>query len=304
MSAIPNKLTLLHNPGAGDESHGKEHLIRSLQEAGYEVVYQSIRKIGWRRSLKDAEAVVVAGGDGTVRKAVKALLDCCADAIPPMAVLPLGTANNIANALYGTESHDEIIRSWRSDGAAPFDTCSVKGVRDSSFFIEALGFGVFPALMQVMKQVDKTFSEQPRLRLDIALGILMGIVRNFKPARFGIEIDGADHSGEYLLVEVMNICSFGPNLRLHRSCEWGDGHFDVVMIPESGRQQLMDYLIARLSGEEAPADFPAVRGKQIRLTVDARRIHADDKLTRFDGAVAEIALEPGKLRFLGARDRN
>src|SRR5205085_12423826 len=103
------RVTLIHNPTAGDESFSATKLTALIEQAGHEVSYQSSKK-DYKSALKEpADLVAVAGGDGTVRKVAIQLLG---RNIIPIAVLPCGTANNIAKSLSITESPPELIAGW------------------------------------------------------------------------------------------------------------------------------------------------------------------------------------------------
>ncbi len=59
--------------------------------------------------------IVAAGGDGTIRKITKELLDRkLSEKTWPIALLPLGTANNIAQTLEINGTSEDIIHSWHS----------------------------------------------------------------------------------------------------------------------------------------------------------------------------------------------
>jgi hypothetical protein len=101
------------------------------------------------------------------------------------------------------------------------------------------------------------------------------------------------------MVEVMNICSVGPNLGLSRDCDPGDHQFDVVLIPEHKRERLLEYITHRLQGGEEPAAFPAIKGRNIRLKTEERNMHIDDKLVKnIKGTLFGIELDEHRLRFL------
>ena len=87
------RVLLIHNPKAGDRKHGKKQLIWSLKRNGLQAFYQSIKEPGWEKALKKpVEVVIAAGGDGTVHKTAWKIMDSGI----PLAILPLGTANNLA----------------------------------------------------------------------------------------------------------------------------------------------------------------------------------------------------------------
>ena len=56
---------LLHNPGAGDESHTKKQLKSMIEEEGFKCSYSSTKKKGWDEIPSDSEFIIIAGGDGT-----------------------------------------------------------------------------------------------------------------------------------------------------------------------------------------------------------------------------------------------
>ncbi len=92
---------LLHNPGAGDEEHGKDELVEQIEAAGFECRYSSTKQWLPLRIEDDIDFVVVGGGDGTVRQITKMLLDRkVLEKSFPIALLPLGTANNISKTLH------------------------------------------------------------------------------------------------------------------------------------------------------------------------------------------------------------
>lgn len=89
------RATLIHNPTAGDGKVRREDLIDLLHKAGIVPFYQS-SKIGELTAAlaEPTDIVIVAGGDGTVAKVVTQMPDRSI----PVAILPIGTANNIASS--------------------------------------------------------------------------------------------------------------------------------------------------------------------------------------------------------------
>ena len=112
------RVLLIHNPKAGDRKHGKKQLMASLTRCGHQAFYQSIKERGWEKAFKKpVDLVIAAGGDGTVHKTAWQLMDSGI----PLAILPLGTANNLARSLGFTESVDEILQSLHCGKSQPFD---------------------------------------------------------------------------------------------------------------------------------------------------------------------------------------
>ena len=68
------RVTLILNPGAGKGATSPAELERVIRAAGHEVEVRETKKKRIAKALRDpGELVVVAGGDGTVGRAMKAL---------------------------------------------------------------------------------------------------------------------------------------------------------------------------------------------------------------------------------------
>ena len=125
------------------------------------------------------------------------------------------------------------------------------------------------------------------------------IILSYKPKRCQLRIDGEDHSGHYLLVEVMNTRSIGPNLFLAPESRPDDGHFDVVLIAEEDKEQFAAYVADKIKGIEAPADFTTVKAREITISWEGTHVHVDDEVVKIKKET-EIGIEmrEGLLEFL------
>src|SRR6185369_13146207 len=140
------RLTLIHNPNAGDDRQptvGQLHAL--LKEAGYKVRYQSAKEDGWEKALKrPADVVAIAGGDGTVTKVARRLIGRDV----PIAVLPMGTANNISKTLGISDMPvTQLIRAWESAQRVTFDAGIACGPGGERYFIEGAGAGLLTTSM-------------------------------------------------------------------------------------------------------------------------------------------------------------
>jgi diacylglycerol kinase (ATP) len=165
----------------------------------------------------------VAGGDGTIRKAALTLLDRkFSDKKLPIAILPLGTANNISKSLGITGEVEDIIATWKTSEVKKYDIGRIEGMDKTHFLVEGFGYGIFPRLMKVMKKVEKERKDTPEKALQTALEELLHLILSTEARHYHILIDGNDHSGKFLLAEVMNSRSIGPNLLLSPNADPGD----------------------------------------------------------------------------------
>ena len=144
-----NKILVIHNPSAGDETHGKEQILAALHEHGYASEYRTTDDDNWKELDDQHDILLIAGGDGTVRTVVKQLLkkEFPGKAVK-LALIPMGTANNISKALNLVGDEKQIIGSL--DEVKPFDVGKVNNIPGSNFFLESFGYGVFPYLMMEM----------------------------------------------------------------------------------------------------------------------------------------------------------
>lgn len=291
---------LLHNPTAGEEDHTKKELTPLIEAAGWECRYSSTKEKGWDIIEPDTDFIVVAGGDGTIRKTALILLERkFSDKKIPIAVLPLGTANNISKSLGINGSVAETIESWKTGQTRKYDIGRIEGLDRPYFLIEGFGYGIFPRLMKAMKKVDKDRKDSPEKALQTALEELHHLVLSTEARHYHVLVDGNDHSGKFLLVEVMNSRSIGPNLVLSPAADPGDGSFEIVLIPDEERQKLADYVKGRLNREEVNLDFPTISGTRIEIHTEDTLLHADDELISLEEPVAvTVELQAGILEFL------
>ena len=299
-------VTLLHNPKAGEGEPARERLIRALVSAGHAVTYQSTKEKGLEHALEEADDVVlVAGGDGTVRKAAGFLLGRGV----PIALLPLGTANNISKTLSLGESVDEVISRLATAERIRFDAGVAKGAWGETHFLEGVGLGVFPVTMclaQTRHDNRDSRANHEDLGLTRDLRYLAMVLSRMEPRAWQIEADGEDLSGEYFLCEVMNIRSVGPNLFLAPQADPTDGYLDLVLVSRNERAQLRDYIASRVAGKDAEASLPTRRVKRVTIHAAGAEVHVDDRLEHPHekpsamGGLVDLTLQEGALEFLAA----
>jgi diacylglycerol kinase (ATP) len=277
-------IKVFHNPTAGEAEHTKEKLVKTIKSAGFECSSSSTKKEINEKSIPDnTDIVAVAGGDGTVRKIADYY--CSGSMLSrrhPLGLLPWGTANNIAKTLGITGEFEDIIESWKVGRTQNFDIGKVHGLKENHFFLEAIGYGVFPKLIQAMRDRENK-GNSPEEEIEIALKVLRDIVEDYKPKSCEINIDGEPYSGKFLMVEITNIRSIGPNLNLAPMSHFDDGVFDVILISETQRAELLRYLDDRMAnGKETPFFYTALKARKIEINWGGRLVHVDDELMTLD----------------------
>jgi diacylglycerol kinase (ATP) len=286
---------VLHNPKAGAAELNKKKLLKLLQTAGYRCSYTSTKKSGWDDiDTGETDFVVLAGGDGTVRKVAKSILDLRL----AIGLIPLGTANNIANTLGVSGDPQEIIKGWNDAETKAFDVGRIYGLKDAEFFLEGMGFGVFPKLMKDMRKKKNKKDGLPEESLKTALHVLHDIILNMKASYCKISVDGADHSGKFLLAEVMNTQSIGPNLNLASFADPGDGQLEVILIAERQREEFAAYVHNKMHGIDQPPVFNILKAKNLDIYWEGKLLHVDDEIIELKKTKdIRIKLQENVLKF-------
>jgi diacylglycerol kinase (ATP) len=301
------KLLVYHNPNAGHDEVPKDLLLTELQRAGHEVVW--IKK-GGPRKLSDAltqpfEAVVVVGGDGSVATVGRKL----ARRGVPIAVVPAGTANNIASLLGATR--ENLLRLLAGSQTVPFDVGLVDGIGPTRRFLEGVGIGAFAETAAILsaREVDAPqLVEDRQEELDRDLHVLAELVRRIDPCSCQLELDGAEVSGEFLMIEITNAGLIGPNLRLSAGALPGDGLLDVTMVDVAEREELLMFLGARKQHIDQAPPFTIRQARRVRLRLPpGPRLHIDGEPRECNEPVdLRIGGDPAALRFFaeaGAEQR-
>jgi diacylglycerol kinase family enzyme len=272
------RVTLMHNPGAGDEQPSPATLLALLREAGYVATYRSAEGEDVAGALADpGDLVIAAGGDGTVAKVATQLVDQGV----PMAIVPVGTANNIAATLGVCGSPAEVIAGLPSAARRRLDVGTVRGPRGTTRFVEAVGVGLVGRMLLAAERGEGEHGGAPPRsrgeRIERGLRELRRVLRDYRARDWRVTADGEDLSGRYLAVEAMSIRCIGPGLPLAPQADHGDGQLDLALLEESDRGVLDDYLASRIAGRVTPSPFRARRVRQVRLGW-GQEGHVDDAL--------------------------
>jgi diacylglycerol kinase family enzyme len=292
------KVTLIHNPDAGstDESCA-DQIANSIRAAGHSVFCQSCRSAGWENALVEpADLVAVAGGDGIVGTVAKRMIGTPA----PVTILPMGTANNIASTLGLTGvATDDLIRGWARGRRIRLDMGVAQGPWGKRYFIEGLGLGLFTDVMSKLHarhNVDLAHLNAPKEKLDSVVQIMKHRLDTHPVYRLRLDVDGRDLSGEYILLEAMNVRCIGPNLCIVQAGPPGDGLLDVVLAAANEKDQIMQFLSDRLEGAAGFPGLTVQQARQLHIECAGTRFHIDDDLwpkDDFSSGKPEVTVDIG-----------
>jgi diacylglycerol kinase family enzyme len=250
--------------------------MAALAKAGHHAVYQSTRKGDYKKALKKStDLVLAAGGDGTIGRIGRELMDTGI----PLGVLPLGTANNLARTLGFIMPAEDIIAGLEAGTKRAFDVGLARGPWGERYFFEGAGGGL---LADYIRDADDKPKKTKKLSKEQEMGRHVSLMRrmlhDYSARKWKVEIDAEDISDDYILWEAMNIRSVGPVLYLASQAATQDGRLDFVCAREDDRSLLMEYLDARLAGAKVKFPLPLRRFRTLKIAWENSMLHFDSKV--------------------------
>jgi diacylglycerol kinase family enzyme len=288
---------ILYNQDAG-RGVSRDALREIVERAGHSVL--DIVSTDWSKHPpgRHADLLVAAGGDGTVATAV----EMAATSALPIAILPLGTANNIATTLGLTgRSCGQLVASWNDARRVRFDLGHAQAASRQWLMIEGAGTGLIPAGIAAMERSKAdagVADDNPAAKLAAALRTFEETLERLEPHRSSVTINGRTIHGEFLMVEVLNIRSIGPNLVVSSTADPSDGLFDVIVADRDHRDDLHEYIASTMQDRQGELTLPLYRARQV--TIDAcEDLHIDDERVNTCGmGPISISISPGAITML------
>jgi diacylglycerol kinase family enzyme len=197
------RVSLLYNQSAGD-GVPLDRIRGAIVQHGHDVV-QVVEKDSDAAGLLDSgpDIVAAAGGDGTVALAAHVL----AGQRVPLAILPLGTANNIAKSVGVQGPIDDLVAGWATARRLPLDLGVADGGWGRRHFVEAVGGGLVPAAISDMASRSDGDALPAPAKVAGAARTFGDVLARLEPVEWTIVADGVRLDGLFLLVEVLNIRS-------------------------------------------------------------------------------------------------
>lgn len=275
---------LMHNPNAGRGEPSTEWLMGALRRLGYAPTYCVKKEC--KEALRESwDLIVIAGGDGTVTKAARHLKDRSI----PIAILPTGTANNVARSLGLGTDIEALIRGLPRASAKPLDVGIARGNGIERRFLEAVGFA---AVARAIKGEKPPYGERIRRGREA----LCQVISEATPHGFTLSVDEHKIEGSYLSVEVLNLRFSGPRLPIAYMAESGDGLLDVALLAEDQREEMLGWL--RGCPEKSPPPLTFAQGRSVTISWKKAPLRIDDRTIEATKKTNEIA---AKIEDVGLR---
>lgn len=293
--AAGENVRFLINPAAG-RGKGKRHLDELRRLASWAEAGLAVSRSGEdlteqaRRAVADGvDRLIVAGGDGTVQRAVQGLAgSACA-----MGLVPLGTGNDLAASLGLPRKTGPAVEQALSGPIRAIDLVRV-GTQYSAAYA-GVGFD---------SEVTACANAVQRLRgpLVYAYAVVRTLAA-FKPPTIRVEHDTGIFSGKAMFAIANNIDRLGGGMRLAPEALLDDGLLDLVLVREVSKLALLRLFPKVYSGQHT--GHPACTIVRTRRAV----ISLDRPMTMYaageplqpmaPGEEIEINIVPGALRVVG-----
>jgi YegS/Rv2252/BmrU family lipid kinase len=302
-SKLPRAVLLIRNPTAGRRRRGLvDAVVQHVRAAGCTVDVVDTGAVGDARRLAEAcdagryGVIAVAGGDGTINEVVNGLARRCGTA-PPLAIVPLGTANVLAHELGVDRRASTIAQTILSGREVLVHPGEASGSGDPRCFSLMVGAG-FDA------KVVAGVSAGLKKRLGKAAYVWRSLIetRRYRPVRYAVEIDGACYEAASVIVTRGRHYA-GPYVVAPKAA-LSEPLLHVCLFERWGRSHTLRFGLALLMGRLPRAGgYRVVAGRDVRLSVlhdagEAGRqpvqIDGDDALT----LPVSIGLSAGALRLL------
>ena len=301
--ASPNAVLLIRNPTAGRRRRGLvDAVVQHVRAAGWTVDLVDTAGIGDARRLAEScdasryAVIAVAGGDGTINEVVNGLSRRGAEA-PPLAIVPLGTANVLAYELGLDFKAAALAQTMMFGRAVPMHPGEASGDGDPRCFSLMAGAG-FDA------KVVAGVSAPLKRRFGKAAYVWRSLIeaRRYRPVRYAVEIDGVRHEAASVIVTRGRHYA-GPYVVAPKAA-LSEPLLHVCLFERWGRSHTLRFGLALLLGRlPKTGGYRVIAGRDVRLSVlsdagERRRqpvqIDGDDALT----LPVSIGVAAGAVRLL------
>lgn len=247
-----------------------------------------------RRAVADGvDAIVAAGGDGTINLAIQAV----AGTDTPLAVIPLGTGNDNARLL-GLPLDDidacvDVIADFTVRQVDLGEVITADG--EQRWFLGVLSSG-FDSCVNERANAMRWPKGEARY--------LVGIVAElgtFKPVPYRVVVDGTEMSGTGMLVAVGNGASYGGGMRVCEGAEPDDGELTLTWLHEIGKIEFLRVFPSVYKGTHVKhRAVEQVNGRNITLDAPGQIVYADGE--RIGALPAEVTVHPRALNVVVPKD--
>jgi diacylglycerol kinase (ATP) len=245
--------------------------------------------------MAGVDAVVVIGGDGTLRAVAGRLMEI--GVVPPLLFVAMGTANLMARHL-GLRWHRATVDVEVAEAIVAGKTRRLDaGMCNGKLFLLMAGVGFDAWVVHELHRVRKGPINYGSYLLPAAMALVQ---YDFVPMR--VIADGAEvFAAEPGLAFVGNVAEYGAGFAMVPTAKADDGFLDVCVLPCKNRMELLKWFGMAASGTHMwSSEGVFVRARRVRIETPHIHVPAPVQL---DGDAAghtpvDIELIPSALPFV------
>jgi diacylglycerol kinase (ATP) len=199
-----------------------------------------------------AGLVVVVGGDGTVNEAVNGLLRTGAGLEVELAIIPRGTGTDFIRTFAIPSRLDAAVAVARDGRAREIDVGRVSyrawdGSSASSYFANIASAGMSGAVAKRANSTSKALGGRASF-----FWATLAVFAGWKNAEVTVQADDEERRGSMLDVIVANCEWLGGGMHMVPKAEPDDGLFDVLLIGDITKRDLVQTLPKIYRGTHLP----------------------------------------------------
>lgn len=247
-----------------------------------------------RAALDGYDAVIAAGGDGTVSEVVNGLIQAAGDGpTVPLGVLPIGTGNDFGDMTGTPRALAEAVAVIAAGQTRQVDAARV----NDRFFDNNCAVAMEP-MVTIENVKIRRLSGNARY-----MAALVRALIKLKAWEMRIRWDDGELEGPTLLLSVCNSPRTGGVFLMAPQARMDDGLLDFVYAPSMSKAQVLAILPRLFNGSHL--QHPLVKhGRTRRLVVESNPgtpIHADGEVIAEAETRVEYEVLPKKITLLSAR---
>jgi YegS/Rv2252/BmrU family lipid kinase len=257
-----------------------------------------IAKVAGRAAEMGAKRVVVVGGDGTVNEAANGLLAAGAGHEVELAVIPRGTGTDFVRTFGIPNKLDGAIAVARDGEIREIDAGRVSyrawdGSPGSAYFVNVASAGMSGAVAMRANSTSKALGGKASF-----LWATLAVFARWKNAQVSVDIDGEHREGSMLDVIVANCEWLGGGMHMTPKAKPDDGVFDVLLIGDITKRDLVQTLPKIYRGTHLPhPKAEELRGREVRVEAPTPLpVELDGEQPGTTPATFEVV--PGALRLV------
>jgi len=294
------KVKFIYNPNSGNKEflEGFDKIFEIYQNKGYTISILRInKKLILQNHLNDLDNtwdhILVAGGDGTINNLVNALKSLKLDI--PIAVLPVGTANDFAGVLGMPLNIEKCLNQILNSKVKEIDL----GMANDRYFVNILSTGVFTDISQkVDKTLKKSFGKLAYYLTSIKE------IQNIKSLDIEVKSKEKDSLENKYLMFVFNGRTAGK-IPFAYKAEIDDGLFDVIILKAKGIPKSINIFFKILNGTYLEDEEVVDYFKTDEVTIEsAENIVVDLDGERGPEFPIKVKCIKGGLKILGYKEEN